>query len=609
MIATFSPPLSGAILGLVVDVLDLRRWDRHRALASRNARRYLSGERVGAEAEMQVQRAIAEAVVASELVPATLRLSDVFPKVPAEIDHVPATAVVQVLVGQSAKTWDGLAGALHRCTAPVAFPRHAAGACLRLIAIDLAVRTTALLWLMGEVEERPVPDFWTTPDGIGKWLRTMVAASGQTRDGLAKTLSVPPNTLDGWLDEGVKPSFQNMEGLARAFSGRGVGDRITLLRRLRLAFAARDIFGQIEAAIGHPQALGICQRVAFYANEMSTFPRRSTKPREETDAKMRIALTVGAIGAERIQAKWICSMVNHLRRHEQNPVWRTSLRAVTGSWLEHLQLVLAKLGSVDEEALGAVLGRMPTRDDLDVLAYQVQASKEEEAQDPSVAHALLREAMEDGERGAVELTLHAVEASDRRAPLEAIELLRLAVQKDPTSAGTHFRLGCELWQIGDVAAGLAELEIAAQLDPAWDRPKVEIAIVLLNEGRNDAALTKLILANLECPSNPWVLLHLGYANERLGQVSAAISAYEELIAIHVTHAEALDRVAHLHFVMGDKRAGADRAKRAAHLGVGTVFAAWENGYYDKGTPAERPVHTNQDESLHFPDSAWKRSRS
>jgi hypothetical protein len=70
------------------------------------------------------------------------------------------------------------------------------------------------------------------------------------------------------------------------------------------------------------------------------------------------------------------------------------------------------------------------------------------------------------------------------------------------------------------------------------------------------------------------------------------------------HAEALDRVAHLYFVAKEKRKGADAAKRAAQLGIPTVFDAWERGYYDKSPPAERPPHVGLDDFLQFPDSAW-----
>lgn len=609
MTPSFKPPLSGAVLDVLVDVLDLRRWDPKGTLATRTSRRYFAGERVGPEAEAAVHRAVAEALVASDLVPASLTLTDLLPIAPPGLPEVPPAAIVQAVLVQSAQTWDALAGALRRSTAPVAFPGHAAGACLRLVAVDVAVRIAALLWLTRNPDERPVLDFWTTPKGMGTWLRAKVDATGKTRDALAAAVNVAPTTLDGWLDNDVKPSFENIDDLARALSN-GADEHADLRRRLRLAFAARDLFRRIELVVGRPQALGICQRVAFYANEMVGYPRSSTKPVEENDMKMRIALTAGTLGAETMRAQWIRSMVDHLWRNEHNPVWRTTLRAVTRSWLEHLQAITAKLGPVDERGLTAIFGRPPSREEIDVLAFRMQASKEEEELEPIAAAAILSEMLEDGPRGALELKLRACEASNRGDRLGAIDLLRAAVLKDPTNAEIHFRLGCDLWQVGDMAAGLDELEIAVQLDPAWDRPRVEVAIVLMNEGRDEAARAMLVAANAECPGTPWVLLHLGYVHERLGETKEAIGFYEDLLAIDEDHAEALDRVAHLHFAHGDKRTGADRAKRAAHLGLSTVADAREAGYYDRGKPADRPPHAKQlDGYLQFPDSAWKSRRA
>lgn len=604
MASSFQPLLSGAVLDVIVDVLDLRRWDPQGTLSTRNTRRYFAGERVSPEAEAAVHRAVAEALVASDLIPASLRLADLLPVMPPGLPEVPATAIVEVVLTQYAEKWDALAGALRRSTAPVAFPGHVAGACLRLVAVDVAVRIAALLWLTRNPDERPVLDFWTTAKGMATWLRAKVDARGITRDALAASIKVAPTTLDAWLDNDVRPSFENVDDLARALTS-GADEHADLRRRFRLAFAARDLFRRMEAVVGRPQALGICQRVAFYANEMVGFPRSSSKPLEENDMKMRIALTAGTLGAEKMRAQWISSMVNHLWRNEHNPVWRTTLRAVTGSWLEHLQAITAKLGPVDERGLAAVFGRAPSREEIDVLAFRMQASKEEEEREPGVAAAMLSEMLEDGERGALELKLRACEASNRGDRVAAIDLLRAAVLKDPTNAEIHFRLGCGLWQVGDVTTGLSELEIAVQLDPAWDRPRVEIAIVLLNEGRDEAARAKLLAANVACPRTPWVLLHLGYVHERLGETKEAIAFYEELLAIDEDHAEALDRVAHLHFVRGDKRSGADRAKRATHLGLSTVGDAHKAGYYDRGVPAQRPPHAKQLD-VQFPDSAWKR---
>lgn len=605
MATFFQPPLSGAVLVVLVDVLELRRWAPQGTLNTRNARRYFAGERVSPSAKAAVHRAVAKALVASDLVPATLTLADLLPVAPPELPELPPFVIVLGMMARYIATWDALSGALRRSTAPIAFPNHAAGACLRLVAVDVALRISALLWLTRNPDEWPVLAFWTTPNGVGSWLRTKVEAAGMTRDAMAGSLNVASNTLDGWLDNDVKPSFENIDDLAQVLARSGDEDHADLRRRLRLVFAAREIFRRVEAVVGPAQAFGICQRIAVYSNEMVRFPRTSTAPMEDNDMKMRIALTAGTLGAEAKGAKWICSMVDHLWKCEDDPVWRTTLRAATRSWFEHLQTITAKLGPIDMGGLTTILGRAPSREEIDSLTYRMQSSKEEYEHDPVLAAVMRSEMLEDGERGALELKLRACEKADRGDHLAAIDMLEAAVSKDPTNAETHFRLGCELWQVGEVKAGLGELEIAAQLKPSWDRPRVEIAIVLLNEGLDQAAHTRLVAANAACPGTPWVLLHLAYVYERLGDVAKAIRFYEELLALE-DHAEALDRVAHLYLVKGDKRSGADRAKRAAQTGVPTVADAHEAGYYKRRGARDRPPHARQlDGYLNFPDSAWR----
>jgi hypothetical protein len=222
MVAYFSLPLSGAVLSVFADVLDLRSGKKE--MLGRNAWRYFAGDRVSPECEAQVQRGIAHALVDSGLLPPTLNFSDAALLVPPVMSEVPTAYIVEAMIAAYAKRWDALAGALRRCTAPVAFEKHFAGACLRLAAIDLAVRVTALMWLARAEADRPVADFWTTQRGTGLWLRDLVQTAGLTRDRLATELKVPPNTLDGWLDDEVKPSLENIDAVSRAFAAHGIGE-------------------------------------------------------------------------------------------------------------------------------------------------------------------------------------------------------------------------------------------------------------------------------------------------------------------------------------------------------------------------------------------------
>ncbi|MFO0757610.1 MAG: hypothetical protein U0359_14030 [Byssovorax sp.] len=611
MTKTFAPPLSGLVLGDIIDAFDLRRLDHGGVLTKRNARRYLAGERVSPEAVDEVQKAVAEAVVEAGLLPPGLTVLDLVP-IPdgagaADLAKAPLSMVVRPVIASLAGAWDALAGAMRRLSAPVAFPALATGACLRLVAIDVAVRLTSLLWLSRATDEEPVPDFWIRERGTSQWLRTLLDACSPslTRDKLAERLRVHPHTLDGWLDADVRPTDENLMDLAHCFEAHGLGPSAHLLHRLRLAFGARALFKKVEDAIGKEQAAGIGERLVIYANQMLQFPRKSRSPRAALEYVVKLTLAVGTLGRGKGAVPSVDNMLHHLWRFEPDPVWRTSLKAVTQSWFEHLQHITAKLGSGDEEDFRTVFGGVPDPETMDLIGYMAQASKEEQARDPRLAAGMALEAQQGGRYGAIELKIRAGEVSRRGGKIEAINLLRAAVEKDPVDAELHFRLGCELWQLCDVKAGLAELEIAVQLQPDWDRPRVEIAIVLLNERRDEEALCRLqdSKAALSKPS-AWLLVHLAYTHERRSNLAEAIQTYEELLGLEPEHGEALDRLAHLYFVTREKRKGAEAAKRAAQLGIPTVFRAWEDGYYKKEA-AERPPHVGLDEILQFPDSAWR----
>ena len=613
MIKTFALPLSGPILSHLIEALDLRRLDHWETLTKRNSRRYLAGERVSPEAEVDVHAAVAKAIAESHLLPLDLVAADMVEgagSVPTEVlGELTMPRLLQRFITALALHWDGLAGAVRRLSAPVAFPTQAAGACLRLVAVDVAVRLTALLWLSRTDVAEPLADFWCDARGTSPWLRSLheTCRPPLSRDALAKLVRVHEHTLDGWLDAEVRPTDENLLDLAHCFADRGLGTQDALVHRLRLAFAARALFKKVTAIVGETEAVRIGARIVTYANQMLRFPRSSKKSRAESDTKMRLTLMYGTLGRGELAMPWVKSMLNHLWRHEEDPVWRTTLKAATSGWFEHLQYITTKLGPIDDAEFLANFGSVPPREVLEQIAYMALATKEEMARNPAFAAAMDLEAQKPGRYGALEQKIRAGELVQRGDLLQAIELFREATARDPLDAEIHFRLGCCLWQVGDVAAGLTELEIAVQLKPSWDRARVEIAIVLLNEGRAEEAVRGLEEGRkaLSTPSG-WLLVNLAYAYERTSTLSDAILTYEALLLIEPDHGEALDRLAHLYFVTKERRKGADAAKRAARLGIHTVFRAWEAGFYDKGMPAERPRHTGLDALLHFLDGPLPR---
>jgi tetratricopeptide (TPR) repeat protein len=606
MAKTFAPPLSGTVIATIIDAFDLRRWDKKSALSSRNARRYLGGVRVSHDAQTEVIGAFASSVLASKLFPPVLSLERMVPpddplRRPGQA--VPPLVALTRFITIYAEQWDVVAGALRTKTAPVAFERIAYGACFRLVVIDLAVRLCALLWLARWAGD-DLPLFWIEEGGAAKWLRGLLdgCTPKLTRDGLAMATKVHIRTVDGWLDADARPEDENIEDIAEALAAHSAGQRKDLLGRLRLAYGMRHLFKVIERLVGGPQARFLAKRLVGYPMIMLEMPRHSRCSLEELDRSMLLLLVTGTVARGAQANPTVASLLKPVCRNEPDAVWRTTIKAVTGSWLEYLQEVTAKLAPSLEQEWRATGIEMLTPDFLEQIAYGTQATKEE--RDQGALHALATAAlMEEGGRAAgVEYKIRAVEAFQRGDKLGAVDLMKVATRHDPLDAENHFRLGAMLWQIGAFDEGLRELEVSVRLKPDWDRSRVEIGILLLNQDREAEAVERLEAskAALSQPS-PWLLVNLGVAYERVGESQQAIDTLEEMLLLTPDDAEALDRVAHLHFNAGEKRKGAERAKQAAHLGFTTVFSAWKDGHYDGPGAKPRPRHTVPEHAVHFRD--------
>ncbi|MBI5536021.1 MAG: tetratricopeptide repeat protein [Deltaproteobacteria bacterium] len=606
METTFILPNSGEVLSHVIEAFDLRRWDPEDVLSTRNgtAVRFLKGERVGEDPEHKIWVATANALLASGVVPEVVAEP---PPIAQALDvalrKVPQAEMFAAFLSGMAHHWDAMAGALLRLSAPVYSQRLARLSCLHLVVIDLAVRLAAVLWLTRWEGVRPPAIPWALERGMQAWLRDLLAKSCISRDKVAEVADVHEHTVDAWLDEDVRPNDENLQDLANLLAERGLGEAEDLLSGLRRGYGMRALYLKVVKEVGRQRALGLAKRLVGYAVWMLGLPRQSENPVAENDLKMHVALLIGTLGRGQVELGFVDSMLNTVWREERDPVWRTSIKAATRSWFERLREVAAKLPPSAEDELRIALGELPPPEVREQIAYTALASKEELSRDPLFGAAMDAQISHGGMIAALELKLRAGEASNGGDLLRAIDLHREALRHDPCNQEIHFRLGAELWQVGDVDAGLVELEIAVQLDPSWDRAQVEVAIVLLNLDRVAEALRRLQAAKALMPApSPWLQLHLAFAHERLAMVDDAIAAYEELLTLQAENAEALDRLAHLLFTKGEKRRGAELAKRAAHLGFTDVFVAWNAGYYSGKGPWSRPPRTVPDHLIQLGDN-------
>lgn len=604
----FSPPNSGAVLNFLLDAFALRHDDERGALKQTNSRRYLAGHRVSPEAAGIVHKAIAAAIVDAGLAPATMDVGALLysetrqPSSPVLVR--PSEEVLTKVLGELCEKWDAVADALRRRTAPIAHTREMLAACLRLVIVDLAVRLCAVISLLGIEGDDPLPFFWAKPRGMSLHLRDLLKRTEPhlSRDGVAEAIGVSPHTVDAWLDDDVRPAAAQIVKLTAALSRHGVGDAGELARALRLAYAARQLQAHIREHLGVRVAEELATRLVSYTNLTRGLVRRSRKP-EQMRFKMAVTALVGALGRLGDEKPdWVEFMLNPPLRVEPDPVWRTSIRAARGDWFDHLQWLAARLGPNVEEELRVVCGGQPSDEVRELLLRLAQVSDEVWSGLPGYDAVQSGFVAGGGPLAATVLKARARAVAETGDRLAAIQMMRQAVASDPLDADAYFHLGAHLGMLGDTAAAIAELEISIRLAPQWDRPRVEIAIILLNRDDNVGARSRLEADRQALDeTSPWLLLHLAVARERAGDVTAAIETYEEFLEIQPDHAEALDRLAHLSFIVGDKRRGAELAKRAAHLGVSSVDDARKEGYYAKAAPSRRPPDGVPGGFVQFPE--------
>jgi tetratricopeptide (TPR) repeat protein len=88
---------------------------------------------------------------------------------------------------------------------------------------------------------------------------------------------------------------------------------------------------------------------------------------------------------------------------------------------------------------------------------------------------------------AEELLHLAVAASDRNDAASAIDLLKQAIEADPTEAKAHYMLGAEHAQIGLFDRAIADMSKAVELDAELDAARFQLGLLQLTSRHPQAA--------------------------------------------------------------------------------------------------------------------------
>ena len=172
-----------------------------------------------------------------------------------------------------------------------------------------------------------------------------------------------------------------------------------------------------------------------------------------------------------------------------------------GDWGPRLQYVMKALGSMDDAIKKAHSEYNIPREFMDeykekfARAIQVDSTRIPPPLLEDIERKQVIRVSGDAKYSANNRMTQAEQAIAEGDHKTAILHLRRAVELQPFDAQIHFHLGASLGQIGEVEEGTKECRIAAQLEPDWEIPKVEVGIILANAERYEEAMVSFSKIN------------------------------------------------------------------------------------------------------------------
>lgn len=158
---------------------------------------------------------------------------------------------------------------------------------------------------------------------------------------------------------------------------------------------------------------------------------------------------------------------------------------------------------------------------------------------------------------------------------EALAEVQVAARLDPLDPANHCTLGSVKTGIGIaredtdlIKEGLNALWLAVTLDPKWILPWTEIGLVLHHTGRSEEAVAHLRNVNPECgPLDSKYHQALGAAYWKLDELPEALAAFEASLELDPEETSALLAASELSLTIGDEEKYKRYLRRARHFGA------------------------------------------
>ncbi len=603
----FTIPLGAHVLGVIVDVLNLREVSKEEVLRSRTAADYFRGERgVKESSRVEVHRAIVRALAATMFL---FTVDD--PAVRQQLQ----TRFADIL-GWVLARWDEAMAEVRSRPVNVEHGKVVMAIMLRLLVIDLSLRLGTAFLASGDGRPNSGPPSWAQRQGRSELLRRFLARAPQqlSRDALAKTLRVHAHTVDAWLhkEKPVAPSDENLQDIVEyVLEGDPDLSRDALLGELRRGYALCSLAARLAGALGGWETVtDLGEHLMRYAALVYDELVKAGPPPE-------LLIELGSKGSLHPAAREICEA---LWRSEPSRTWQTDLQAAPKPWVLRLRVVMGDLHAAESpHATDIVLeklerlrgGALSPEEKAEVRSIIPQLAALAPQIDTSMP---LNEAALEKHPWVVEVTppapgiaanrLIQLRESLARGDFEqAIAHGRRAVQVQPQDAECHYRLGCALNIAGYFDEALQECWLASKLKPGWEWPLQEIGIIHCNRG--DTANRKWFAQTgstgapeapamyrkaadhltdkvLTLPTvSPLSRYHCACARMRVQEYERAVEEFEKVIADEPANAKALDFAAHSYFMLGNDKRGRELAKEAQRHGSGSSFERWKAGSYSK----------------------------
>ena len=356
----------------------------------------------------------------------------------------------------------------------------------------------------------------------------------------AEVAGVSVNAAEAWLYNDVRPSNNNLTGIAKALTPASRASEGKVLRReLKRLYWASDLAELLAEYIGTEAVADVVRRLRQYV----TLAHRIIDDGTIGQVDQTDLIELATLGHRSPLAQ---PLLAALHSSESDDEWRTDLQ-VKGTDVDWVR----RLVSANREVHRAEVNDIIQETDGQLL-------KNWDVSNPE-AYAHYERSAELQLQGRID---------------EALAEVAIAIQLDPLDPANHCTMGSFKGgigiRVGDAALvkeGLDACWMAVTLDPNWILPWSEIGWLLLGSGSSEEAVEHLQSVKPECgPLDGNYYTVLGMALMQLGRYAESLAAFESSMELDPDDPRAAGLAAAVASQTGDPHKANRYTKDARHLG-------------------------------------------